>query len=251
MHFLDTHEKKLDTDLQYSHSNEAIIDEDEIIECIDNCLNRLGKSVAYTVYLNWSAVDRKKHLGILGDPRSFRTSLYGLFGQEQGRRIETFLVMKLVERFPVILTSLGVREESDFVLVINWLTHRARNADSLTEGQVNDDAKRFTSISFLDSIQVDAMTRWFNQEFTRLGGLVRSLSIISQEIHRERLENELAIIRSCYDGAIERKRLALEKKGAGPDPLAATADAFSACSELNTLATKLERMKEDIMSQKS
>ena len=76
------------------------IDETEIIDCIDETLNYLGRAVVYTVYLNWSAVDRRDSSGILGIRKSFRTSLYGLFGDEQGSKIEALLVKKLEERFP-------------------------------------------------------------------------------------------------------------------------------------------------------
>ena len=104
--------------------------EEEIIECIDSTLTSLGKAVVYVVYLNWSAVDRENQRGILGDPRSFRASLYGLFGEENGRKIERLLVSRLIKRFPSSeLVPSGARE-GDFVSVILWLVQRTHDTDT-------------------------------------------------------------------------------------------------------------------------
>jgi hypothetical protein len=112
------------------HLAEDPIDQEEIIECIDSTLNLVGRGVAYAVYLNWSALDRERKVGILGDPRSFRTSIYGLFGEENGRKIETLLTKRLLRNFPsnAVPDSLVLASDPDFVSVVLWLRGRARRS---------------------------------------------------------------------------------------------------------------------------
>lgn len=83
-------------------NSENLIDEDEVLDCIEETLNSIGRTIAYTIYLNWSAVDREKQLGILGDPQSFCDSLYSIFGDDNARKIENLLATRLRNRFPSV-----------------------------------------------------------------------------------------------------------------------------------------------------
>jgi hypothetical protein len=205
-------EKEIKADVRFSENDDGEnVEEAEIIDCIDSCLNYLGRGVSYTVYLNWSAVDRKKHQGILGDPRSFRTSLYGLFGEEQGSLIETFLVKKLRERFPIIKEAPEISEESDFVTVITWLTQRARDSDFPLE----EERKRKKSIPaqpFFEYLEhpMDLLDRWFTEGASRVGMRIRILSNLNSGMRREDLESELAGIRSSYEEAVDLLRMILK-----------------------------------------
>ena len=179
------------------------IDEAEIIDCIDSCLNYLGRNVAYTVYLNWSGVDRERHMGILGDPRSFRTSLFNLFGEEKGSLIETFLVKKFREHFPAISVSDDVTEDSDFVTVINWLTRRARDDDLiLEEGELAP--YHDPGVAFFDSLNLpmDKLDKWFSAEVSRVGLRIRLLSNLPSGIQRGDLDGEVAKIALNYEEAV-------------------------------------------------
>ena len=290
-HTMTASEKEIKPNLQFTEEEEEFFDETDIIDCIDSCLNYLGRGVAYTVYLNWSAVDRKMHRGILGDPRSFRTSLFGLFGEEQGSLIETFLVKKLKERFPIIRSAPGIVEESDFVSVITWLTERSRKDDFALEEELRD---KMPAESFFDFMErpMDMLGKWFEEEVSRVGTRIRILSNLSPGMRKENLQSEVARIGSNYEDAVERlsrilksvnrkwyfgqqnetkiskvlkdigtniapasgfpKRGLSESDGErGLDPLAAIADALNACSELVRLSRQVENMKESITGSNS
>ena len=108
-----------------------LIDEDEILECIDETLNSVGKTVAYTVYLNWAAIDQEKHRGILGDPQAFCDSLYSLFGENNAKNIEELLTLRLERRFS---SAIEVEEingkpqgKSRFATIVTALRQRNRS----------------------------------------------------------------------------------------------------------------------------
>ena len=113
-----------DTSIRYSQS-ENEIDEDDVIACIDDTLESVGKTIAYTIYLNWSAVDSERHLGILGDPQAFCDSLYSIFGDDNAGKIENLLVSRLKSRFPFIKIQKDSQKviKSEFASFIVSLKH--------------------------------------------------------------------------------------------------------------------------------
>ena len=111
---------------------EAIsIDEDQVLECIEEALNSLGRGIAYTVYLNWSAIDREKNLGIFEDPQSFCDSLYSLFGESNAKKIELLLARRLSSTFPGVLDSKLEDSSSDFVSCMVLLKHHVSSVSEI------------------------------------------------------------------------------------------------------------------------
>jgi len=108
------------------------IEEDEILECIDDSLNSVGRTIAYTVYLNWNAINQERHLGILGDPQTFGDSLYPLFGENDAKKIVELLVRNLQSRFPYVKVkkqSAGSNDVGSFVSLMITLRHLASSTD--------------------------------------------------------------------------------------------------------------------------
>jgi hypothetical protein len=68
-----------------------------ILDCIDSCLNYVGKQVIFAFYLDWCGRREMKREEILTDPTSFRNCLYSLFGNKGGLAIERLISSRLDE----------------------------------------------------------------------------------------------------------------------------------------------------------
>jgi hypothetical protein len=73
------------------------VDDYEIIECIDDGLDRFGQSIKYTIYWRLTILHSVPRGGILASSEAFVQEIRSVFG-EGAKAIENAIVRKIVER---------------------------------------------------------------------------------------------------------------------------------------------------------